>query len=151
MKIEEAIKQSKFNSIHEKAIINILYTANYIEDQFKEYLKEKDLTLPQYNVLRILRGRKGGYATCGELKNVMLDKNPDVTRLCDKLINKGLIKRNNNPKNKREIHLSISNNGLKMIEDIHPVFEEFNQKISNINSIDLENLSDTLDNIRTSI
>jgi DNA-binding MarR family transcriptional regulator len=151
MKIEEAIKQSKFNSIQEKAIINILYTANFIEDRFKDYLKQKDLSLPQYNVLRILRGRKGGFATCGELKAVMLDKNPDVTRLCDKLITKGLIQRQNNPKNKREIHLSISKNGLAAIDEIHPAFIQFHNKLLALESEELEKLSDTLDAIRATL
>lgn len=148
MKIEEAIKQSKFNSIHEKAIINILYTANFIEDRFKDYLKQKDLSLPQYNVLRILRGRKGGFATCGELKAVMLDKNPDVTRLCDKLITKGLIQRQNNPKNKREIHLSISKSGLTMIDEIHPAFVKYHNRLNAVDSTELEKLSDSLDAVR---
>ena len=78
MKIEEEINQSKFNSAQEKAIVNIIFTANAIEDAFKNALKVYGISLPQYNVLRILKGRKHGHATCGDLKDVMLDKNPDI-------------------------------------------------------------------------
>ncbi|HEY1047709.1 MAG TPA: MarR family transcriptional regulator, partial [Bacteroidia bacterium] len=72
MKIEEEIKQSKFNSAREKALINLMFTSNAVEDAFRKALKIYDISLPQYNVLRILRGRKDGYATCGDLKQVML-------------------------------------------------------------------------------
>ena len=101
--------------------------------------------------MRILRGRKGGFATCGELKAVMLDKNPDVTRLCDKLITKGLIQRQNNPKNKREIHLSISKRGLIIIDEIHPAFLKFHNKLEVLESEELDKLSDTLDAIRATL
>lgn len=151
MKIEEEINQSKFNSPQEKAIVNIIFTANAIEDAFKKALKMYDISLPQYNVLRILKGRKDGYATCGDLKEVMLDKNPDVTRLCDKLVLKKLIVRSNNKNNRRQILLRISDKGLQALEEINPFFAAVNFGLTGIDAQKLEQLSDILDEIRDSL
>lgn len=148
MKIEEEINQSKFNSSREKAIVNILFTSNAVEDVFKNALKSYGISLPQYNVLRILKGRKDGYATCGDLKDVMLDKNPDVTRLCDKLVLKKMIIRTNNKNNRRQILLKISDRGLKALDEILPFFNAVNEKLNAISDSELEQLSDTLDSIR---
>ena len=151
MKIEEEINQSKFNSSQEKAIVNIIFTANAIEDAFKKALKMYDISLPQYNVLRILKGRKDGYATCGDLKDVMLDKNPDVTRLCDKLVLKKLIVRSNNKNNRRQILLRISDKGLTALEEINPYFVAVNEGLNGIDPEKLEQISDILDEIRDSL
>ena len=151
MKIEEEINQSKFNSSQEKAIVNIIFTANAIEDAFKKALKMYDISLPQYNVLRILKGRKDGYATCGDLKDVMLDKNPDVTRLCDKLVLKKLIVRSSNKNNRRQILLRISDKGLTALEEINPYFVAVNEGLKGISSEKLEQISDILDEIRDSL
>jgi DNA-binding MarR family transcriptional regulator len=151
LKIEEEINQSKFNSSQEKAIVNIIFTANAIEDAFKKALKMYDISLPQYNVLRILKGRKDGYATCGDLKDVMLDKNPDVTRLCDKLVLKKLIVRSSNKNNRRQILLRISDKGLTALEEINPYFVAVNEGLKGISSEKLEQISDILDEIRDSL
>jgi DNA-binding MarR family transcriptional regulator len=151
LKIEEEINQSKFNSSQEKVIVNIIFTANAIEDAFKKALKMYDISLPQYNVLRILKGRKDGYATCGDLKEVMLDKNPDVTRLCDKLVLKKLIVRSNNKNNRRQILLRISEKGLLALEEINPYFAAVNEGLKGIAPEKLEQISDILDEIRDSL
>ena len=151
MKIEEEINQSKFNSSQEKVIVNIIFTANAIEDAFKKALKMYEISLPQYNVLRILKGRKDGYATCGDLKEVMLDKNPDVTRLCDKLVLKKLIVRSSNKNNRRQILLRISDKGLTALEEINPYFVAVNEGLKGIDPEKLEQISDILDEIRDSL
>ena len=151
MKIEEEINQSKFRNAGEKAIVNIIFTANAIQDLYKGMLKEHGISLPQYNVLRILKGRMDGFATCGDLKEVMLDKNPDVTRLCDKLVEKKLIIRNNNKNNRRQILLKISDKGLQTLEELTPLFEQTRIRLAKIGEQELLDFSDTLDKIRTSL
>lgn len=148
LRIEEEINQSKFNTAQEKALVNIIFTSNAIQDSFKKALKEHGISLPQYNVLRILKGRKDGHATCGDLKDVMLDKNPDVTRLCDKLVEKKLIVRNFNKTNRRQILLKISDLGLKTLEEIYPLFGSVHNQLKDLKESDLLHLSDTLDSIR---
>ena len=121
MKIEEESNQSRFISFHSKALINIMSTASRINDGMAIVLKPFDITQPQYNILRILRGKNGEPCNCGEIKKVMVDKIPDVTRICDKLIAKELITRQFNQSNRREVLLSINNNGFSMLKKIDPM------------------------------
>jgi len=151
VKIEEAILTSQFNNLHEKAIVNIIFTANVVQDALKMIIKPYGISLPQYNVLRILNGRKKGYATCGDLKAVMLDKNPDVTRLCDKLVDKDLISRHCNAKNKRQILLQISEKGEEVLSQINPIIYAFYAKLNSLNHNDLSQLSDWLDDFRNEL
>ncbi len=151
MKIEEAILTSQFSNLHEKAIVNIIFTANVVQDALKMIIKPYGISLPQYNVLRILNGRKKGYATCGDLKAVMLDKNPDVTRLCDKLVDKDLISRHCNAKNKRQILLQISEKGEEVLSQINPIIYAFYAKLNSLNHNDLSQLSDWLDDFRNEL
>ena len=148
MKIEDEIKQSQFASVEQKAIINVVYTANKINQIITSKLKSFDLNLTQYNVLRILNGRKDSFATCGEIKEVMLDKSPDVTRISNKLLEKKLINRIVNPENKREVHLSISKKGVKLLEIIHPKITEKMLNFSKLSDGELELLSNLLDKVR---
>ncbi|MEN9345166.1 MAG: hypothetical protein RLZZ60_635 [Bacteroidota bacterium] len=151
MKIEEAILTSQFSNLHEKAIVNIIFTANAVQDALKMIIKPYGISLPQYNVLRILNGRKKGYATCGDLKVVMLDKNPDVTRLCDKLVDKHLISRHCNAKNKRQILLQISDKGEDVLAQINPKIYAFYEQLNALNQNDIAQLSDCLDAIRNEL
>lgn len=151
MKIEEAILTSQFSNLHEKAIVNIIFTANAVQDALKMIIKPYGISLPQYNVLRILNGRKKGYATCGDLKAVMLDKNPDVTRLCDKLVDKHLISRHCNAKNKRQILLQISDKGEDVLAQINPKIYAFYEQLNALNQNDIVQLSDCLDAIRNEL
>ena len=148
MKIEEAILTSQFSNLNEKAIVNIIFTANALQDVFKMIIKPYGISLPQYNVLRILNGRKKGYATCGDLKAVMLDKNPDVTRLCDKLVDKSMISRHCNAKNKRQILLQISDKGEEVLAQINPKIYAFYEQMSALNQNEIVQLSDWLDALR---
>jgi len=151
VKIEEAILTSQFSNLHEKAIVNIIFTANAVQDALKMIIKPYGISLPQYNVLRILNGRKKGYATCGDLKAVMLDKNPDVTRLCDKLVDKHLISRHCNAKNKRQILLQISDKGEEVLAQINPKIYAFYEQLNALNQNDIAQLSDSLDAIRNEL
>ncbi|HYH56979.1 MAG TPA: MarR family transcriptional regulator, partial [Anseongella sp.] len=102
----------------------------------------------QYNVLRILRGKKGETACCAEVKEVMLDKNPDLTRLCDRLVGKGLIKREVNESNRREVGLSITKEGLGLLERIQPELEKSNRFLYNLSESEAGQLSALLDKLR---
>jgi DNA-binding MarR family transcriptional regulator len=148
VKIEEAILTSQFSNLNEKAIVNIIFTANALQDALKMIIKPYGISLPQYNVLRILNGRKKGYATCGDLKAVILDKNPDVTRLCDKLVDKSMISRHCNAKNKRQILLQISDKGEEVLAQINPKIYAFYEQMSALNQNEIVQLSDWLDALR---
>jgi DNA-binding MarR family transcriptional regulator len=148
LKIEEEIKQRKFNSSHQKVVLNILFTANWMQDRMKEYLKPYGLTSQQYNVLRILRGRHPGCAYPTEIKSVMLDKNPDLTRLCDRLINGKWISREIDNDNRRKMKIAITEEGLELLTKLDPVMKEIEEKMNLLNEEDSELLSGLLDKMR---
>lgn len=147
MTINEAIKTERFISNRHKAIVNLVYTSNivnnYIEDSFKPF----DISRQQYNVLRILRGKYPNACTCGDLKVVMLEKNPDITRLCNRLITKDLLERNSNPNNKRAMQLKITQKGLDMLAKMDP-FIDIQANTAAITEEEADLLSNLLDKLR---
>jgi DNA-binding MarR family transcriptional regulator len=146
--LKEAIKQSKFESAHQKALLNIFYTSSWLGNQSADIFKEFQLTPQQYNVLRILRGSYPKCLCAGEVKEVMLDKSPDLTRLCDKLVEKGLIQRETNEQNRRQVHIKITREGLDLLAKIDPLVQkqhlEFKDRLSDKEAEQLSNLLDKL-------
>jgi MarR family transcriptional regulator, 2-MHQ and catechol-resistance regulon repressor len=148
MKIEAAIRQSKPMLPFQRAIVNLMYTYHWHLERMATLMKPFDLTHQQYNVLRILRGGHPNSIPVGEVKAVMLDRNPDVTRLCDRLLQKGWIVRDINPENRREVLLNITPGGLTLLAQIDLVFERTKQDWQTISDEDADLLSDLLDRLR---
>jgi MarR family transcriptional regulator, 2-MHQ and catechol-resistance regulon repressor len=148
VKIEEEIKQSKFQSSSQKAYLNIIFTANWIQANAREVLKPYGLTLQQYNVLRILRGRFPKCAYPNEIKAVMLDKNPDLTRLCDRMISNGWIIREIDGDNRRKMKISITQSGMDLLSSLDTIINQLQEKYMNLSDHDNFKLSDLLDNFR---
>ena len=109
--------QSKFESEQQKAMLNIMYTANLIANLQNEFFKSFGLSPQQYNILRILRGAKTPLKV-QTIKSRMIDRSPNVTRLTDKLIDKDLIERLNCETDRRVVHIQITEKGLQLLEDI---------------------------------
>ncbi len=148
MKLEDEIKQTRFESGGQKAVINVIFTANWINSQFRNIFKTYDLTLQQYNVLRILRGKYPKSANPGEIKEVMLDKNPDLTRLCDRMCNLGLITRTVDKDNRRKMNITITQKGLDTLEQAAPELDKLEKELVNISESEANLLSDLLDKLR---
>ena len=148
MKIEAAIKQSKPMLPLQKVMINLMYTYHWHMERSVEIFKLFDMTSQQYNVLRILKGRHPEAIPVGEVKAVLLDKNPDMTRLCDRLVQKGLIQRDLNFQNRREVLLQITAAGLELLLQIEPVIKEASKEWDNLTPEEAETLSDLLDKLR---
>ncbi len=148
MKIEEEIKQKHFNSAREKALINLIFTHNWMQNNFRSLFKAKDITIQQYNVLRILRGKYPDFVNPNYVKDVMLDKNPDLTRLCDRLVSSNLITRCTDPDNKRKVNLRITDPGLKLLEEFDPLMAKLNESMVHLNEEESARLSDLLDKLR---
>ena len=125
LKIEDELKQSKFQSNLHKAVVNIMFTSGWVYNQFREIFKSYQLTHQQYNVLRILRGRHPEALNPSDIKAVMLDKNPDLTRLCDRLCEMGYIDREIDAVNKRKMNIKINEKGLEILKEIDPKMEHF--------------------------
>ena len=148
MKIDEEIQQGSFQSSRQKAIINIMFTNGWISHQFKEVFKNFSLTNQQYNVLRILRGAYPKSLNPGEIKEVMLDKNPDLTRLCDRLYKLGYIERCIDSDNKRKMNIRINDAGLQILEEMDPVVNGMHENKFALSEEEAQQLSDLLDKLR---
>lgn len=147
-KLEDEIKQKKFDSQSEKFFVNLIYTYNFFQTHFENILKPFDITSQQYNILRILRGQYPHAIQLNEIKNRMLDKNSDVSRLVERLRKKNLLNRNINPNNRRAVEISITTQGLDILKNIEPHLHAFHKKINHLTDHELENINHALDKIR---
>ncbi len=117
MKIEEAIKQRYFSDSYQRMIVNLIYTANWIRDEQVRLLKQFDIRPQHFNVLRILNGKHPHPVSPGEIREVMIDKANDLTRLLDKLEKKGWIERGLCPSNRRKMDVCINKEGQKQLKE----------------------------------
>ncbi|MEO9806492.1 MAG: MarR family transcriptional regulator [Reichenbachiella sp.] len=148
MKFEEEIKQSAFKDPREKAIINISYTGNWLRDRFESILKPIGINEQHFNILRILRGRHPHTICPGEIKEVLINKRGDLTRLLDKLVAMELVERDINPDNRRMINLKVTDKGLELLSDLDPKVEMQNSENNALTKEESEQLSDLLDKLR---
>jgi DNA-binding MarR family transcriptional regulator len=118
MKIEDEIRQPKFKSPHQKAVINLIFTYNWIHNKQQEFFRPFGITPQQFNILRILKGQHPNSISATEIKSRMLDKNSDISRLLDRLILKNLIEKKSCPSDKRASDVFISSEGLLLLDQI---------------------------------
>ena len=149
MSIEQDIKQASFKTSLEKAVVNVLYTYNWLRDQSQDVYKPYGIKMQHYNVLRILKGKHPESLSPGEIKEVMLDKAPDLTRLLDKLVGMKLVKRDICPENRRRMDVNITNTGIQILEKLTKDQKKKNIDIANrLSESEAEQLSNLLDKIR---
>ncbi|MCH2082995.1 MAG: MarR family transcriptional regulator [Saprospiraceae bacterium] len=137
---------------HAKAYFKLLETANWIDQQVKSCLHQFDITHPQYNVLRILRGSIPMPLSSTDIKDRMIVISPDMTRLLDRLIKKELIDKRICPDNRRKVEVIISEKGIELLEDIQPIIMEKVQYFyhDQISELEAQQLYDILQKIRIS-
>ncbi|MBL7845410.1 MAG: MarR family transcriptional regulator [Cyclobacteriaceae bacterium] len=144
MKIEDEIKQQKFISNHQKAVINLIFTSNWLINQQQHFFKPFGITGQQFNVLRILKGQYPNSISAKEIKSRMLDQNSDISRLLDRLISKNLIEKKSCPKDKRATDVFITENGLTLLKEISRKQRDIDQVLTLTDS-EAELLSNLLD------
>lgn len=146
MGIKEAIKQDKFDSNQLMATVNIIYTANWLRDQNAPVYKAHGILSQHYNILRIVRGSHPKPVTPGYIKEVMLDKGRDLTRLVDKLVKLNYLERRLCEHNRRKMEITITKAGLDLITVIskgsEPLFKA--QPLTEEEGLQLSNLLDKL-------
>jgi DNA-binding MarR family transcriptional regulator len=118
MELKEEVKSSKFENVFQQALINIFFTYHWSNQNVKEALNPYDITQQQFNVLRILRGQYPSPCTINLLKSRIIDKLSDVSRIVDRLVQKGYIQKNINNEDKRALDIVISEKGLKLLEKL---------------------------------
>ncbi len=149
MKIEEEIKQEKFSSQHQKAVINLIYTANWLTSRQQDFFKPHNITGQQFNILRILKGQHPKTISATEIKLRMLDKNSDVSRLLDRLVVKNLIVKKACPNDRRAADVSITDEGLNLLKVIDKHQTDIDHILS-LSEAEAKQLSDLLDKSRGS-
>ncbi len=149
MGIEEAIKQQRFEDNYQKAIINLVYTANWLRDEQIKLLKQYDILPQHFNALRIIRGRHPEPISPGEIKEVLLDKANDLTRLLDKLEKKGYIERRVCPANRRKVDIRMTVRGTNFTNKVTKMLVPLNKKIEeHISDKEAGKISQLLDKMR---
>lgn len=148
MSIEEEIK-GRFRNEYHKGLINLSYTVNQLSYKFHQILKQHDLTEQQYNVLRVLRGfRSEKLISIGFIKERMLDKSSDVSRIVDKLFERGLLLRNECPNDRRQKDLKITEKGMALLDEVFYCEKEVDQMLTNLSLEEVTELNRLLDKIR---
>lgn len=147
--IGEEIQQSEFSDVYQKLGINILFTAAWFGEMNRLALKDSDISLPQYNVLRILRGQKGNPMSVAGLCERMIDKSSNASRIVDKLEARKLVLRKVCDKDRRQVDVIITEKGTALLEDLDKKVPSFKTIMSKqLSSKDAEVLNFALDQIR---
>jgi DNA-binding MarR family transcriptional regulator len=148
MKLEDEIHQKTFKTPKQKLAINILFTSNWLNSKYEHIFKGLDLTHQQYNVLRILRGQNPKPCSLKYIKERMLDKMSDTSRILDKLVSKGYASREVCPDDRRSINASISEKGLALLKKLDFIDDITGDIFKNLPENKIEQLNELLDNLR---
>ncbi|MFA5244757.1 MAG: MarR family transcriptional regulator [Pedobacter sp.] len=148
MEIEKEIYSNKFDDNHQKAIVNLIYTYGWITNILKGKLQKHKITLQQFNILRILRGQYPAPSTINLLKERMLDKMSDASRIVDRLVQKGLVRRRVNINDRRAVDIIISQEGLDILKKLDRELSIKDILGNNISNEEATVLSGLLDRLR---
>lgn len=147
--IEELIKTKPIKDPHDRAILNIMYTGSWLVNKVTQALKPYDITEPQYNVLRILRGQHGNSMNLYEIQERMIQRMSNVSRLIDKLLDKKLVTRTECKDNRRRVDIAITQGGLDLLDELEPglnvIFKGF---ANNLKKENAQLLGEWLDELR---
>jgi DNA-binding MarR family transcriptional regulator len=149
-KLKDEIKQGKpFESLEAEVFLNLVRTADALSRSGEEILKLVGLSLNQYNVLRILRGAGEEGLCCREVAERMITRDPDITRLVDRLERRSLVTRSRDSKDRRIITVRVSEAGLKILKDLdRPMDDASRNRLSHMDKEDLRRLSELLEAAR---
>lgn len=147
--LEDVLKTNHRIPLHKKAILNVFLTYNGLRDAMQNILKPFDLSVEQFNVLRILRGAKSKPVSLNYIQERMVSKMSNTTRLVDKLILKGYVERFVCEKNRRKVDIYITRTGLDVLEQLDTVVDDSEYRItSNLSDQELEQLNLLLNKLR---
>lgn len=151
MSLKDDIQAKGFHSEQEKSFVNLIYTAAFFEANFNKFIKPFGLSSQQYNVLRILRGQFPNSMSSGDLHSRMIHKMSNASRLVDKLVEKGYVIRVVNANDKRNILVSITDLGLRLVTDLDKEVAAFQKTSIDLPSAKLKDLNLILDELRSSL
>ncbi len=148
MRIEDEIKTNKFEDNYHRVVVNLTYTYGWLNNVLRVELEKHNLTHQQFNVLRILRGQHPKPATINLIKDRMLDKMSDASRIVDRLVQKKLVSRCTNEKDRRAVDIHINKAGLAILAKLDIDFKTKEILKNNISDEETVQLSLLLDKLR---
>jgi MarR family 2-MHQ and catechol resistance regulon transcriptional repressor len=149
MGIDKDIHQNKFRNERHKAMVNLLFTYGWAVERLKLFVSEEGITHQQFNILRILRGNHPTPLSTLTIRERMIDKMSDTSRIVDRLLSKGFVKKVICKKDRRLVDVSITDKGLKLLEKLDRRQDEMDGILSNLSEKEATNLSRLLDKIRS--
>lgn len=149
MSLEKDISQDYFRNNHQKAIINLIYTYNWVSEKTKAIFDKEEITAQQFNILRILRGSGTPLSTL-QIRERMLDKMSDTSRIVDRLIIKGLAKKTICKQDKRLVDVSITSKGNQLLSKLDTFEKEMDAIFSDLTNEEAQQLNKLLDKARNS-
>jgi DNA-binding MarR family transcriptional regulator len=150
MGIEQDIKAKNFVSNFQKAMVNLYFTFKWWNQQTDAIFHKYDIQAQHFNILRILSGNNRKPKTVKEIKEVIMDKGSDVTRLVDKLVSMGLVHRELNPESRREMLVSVTTRGYNLSETISRQLATLTRQQNNLSEKEAIELNRLLDKVRGS-
>jgi DNA-binding MarR family transcriptional regulator len=147
MGIEKDIQQSCFRNEFQKMGINLIYTANWLNEKITHILANEEITQQQYNILRILRGSECPLSTL-KIRERMLDKMSDTSRIVDRLIAKGLVEKSACLKDKRLVDITISKKGLVLVDKLDQFNDQIDAVLKGVDEKEAQTINQLLDKIR---
>jgi len=149
MSIEKDIQQTKFRNEYQKTVVNLIYTYNWMNEKTKQIFERGDVTPQQYNILRILRGAGKPLSTL-QIRQRMLDKMSDTSRIVDRLVKKELVQKVICKTDRRLVDVTITDAGLQLLDQLDSYNEEMDALLGNITEEEAKMLNHLLDKIRRS-
>ena len=147
MGIEKDIQQTNFRNEFQKMGINIIYTANWLNEKMGQILSTEDITQQQYNILRILRGSDAPLSTL-KIRERMLDKMSDTSRIVDRLIVKDLVEKTACLKDKRLVDITVTKKGLQLLEKLDALNEQIDSILKGVSEKEAHTMNQILDKLR---
>ena len=147
MGIEKDMQQTSFRNEHQKLGINIMYTANWLNEKIASILSQEDITQQQYNILRILRGADKPLSTL-QIRARMLDKMSDTSRIVDRLVAKELVEKNTCPTDKRLVDVTLSKKGFVILEKLDQLNHHLDSLMKGISEKEANTMNQLLDQLR---
>ena len=148
MGIDRDIRQSKFRNEHQKAGVNLLYTYGWVMERTKELFASEDITPQQFNILRILRGSYPQPLSTLQIRERMLDKMSDTSRIVERMVSKNLVKKAVSEKDKRMVDVVITPEGSELLQNLDRRNEELDAVVNHLSDQELETLNNLLDKLR---
>ncbi|HEY4875797.1 MAG TPA: MarR family transcriptional regulator [Puia sp.] len=149
MSLEDEIKQRKFRNEHQKAAINLIYTSSWLNEQMKYFFDNYDITAQQFNILRILRGAGEPLSTM-QIRERMLDKMSDTSRIVDRLVKKEMVKKNIRKTDRRLVDVTITEKGKQLLAELDSKDSEMDAILRGLDETDVKQINHLLDKMRRS-